>query len=137
MKRAQNSPKLSPRAKRLLETFHLTEVQWQKIYDFQKGLCAICHTPLRKPQTDHCHATGLIRGLLCSRCNRALGRFRDSIALLQASAAYLLAPPAIEALGVAIYGLTGRVGTKRQRKMIKKAKKEALTLEQNFDILVK
>ena len=133
----ENSPKLSPRARRLLDTFHLTESQWQRIYDFQKGLCAICHNPMRKPNVDHCHKTGLIRGLLCPRCNRALGRFGDSIVLIRAALAYLLIPPAVEALGITIYGLTGRVGTKRQRKMIKRAKKQNLTLAEKSDTIEK
>ena len=91
-------------------------------------MCAICHNPMRKPNCDHDHASGEIRGLLCPRCNRALGRFGDSIVLIRAALAYLLTPPATAALGVTIYGLTGRVGTKRQRKMIKRSKK-ALALE--------
>ena len=115
--------KLSPRAKRLLDIFLLTEDMWQKIHTFQKGLCAICHTPLKKANTDHDHATGLVRGLLCARCNRALGRFGDSLALLQAAVAYLLNPPASAALGGPHYGMTGRVGTKKQRKAIRKRKK--------------
>ena len=120
--------KISPRAKRLLDIFHLTENRWQMIWDFQKGLCAICHTPLKKANTDHDHASGLVRGLLCARCNRALGRFRDDLALLQAAVAYLLSPPATVALGGPHYGMPGRVGTKKQRKAIKKRKKLACIL---------
>jgi hypothetical protein len=115
--------KLSPRAKRLLDVFLLTEEMWQKIHTIQKGLCAICHKPMRKPNCDHDHASGLVRGLLCARCNRALGRFGDSLALLQAAVAYLLDPPASVALGGPHYGMPGRVDTKKQRKLIKKRKK--------------
>jgi len=121
--------RLSPRAKRLLDQFHLTELMWQAIYDFQRGLCAICRRPMKKPNTDHCHLTGLVRGLLCPFCNRALGRFRDDLRLLQAAVAYLLNPPATIALGAPHYGMTGRVGTKKQRKLIKKMKK-ALDMQQ-------
>ena len=38
---------------------------------------------------DHCHKTGLIRGLLCARCNKAIGWFGDDPALLEAAALYL------------------------------------------------
>ena len=41
----------------------------------QTGLCAICGNPLplRQAQLDHCHVTGMIRGVLCRSCNVKLG----------------------------------------------------------------
>jgi len=58
----------------------------------QRGGCAICGAP--EPATgslhvDHDHATGAVRGLLCVRCNNALGQFNESDALFQAAADYL------------------------------------------------
>lgn len=38
---------------------------------------------------DHCHATGAVRGLLCSHCNSMLGYARDSIEILKAGIRYL------------------------------------------------
>jgi hypothetical protein len=38
---------------------------------------------------DHDHATGVIRGLLCFRCNNALGDFREEYELFQRAADYL------------------------------------------------
>ncbi len=37
---------------------------------------------------DHCHESGRVRGILCSRCNRALGFFSDDPSKLRAAADY-------------------------------------------------
>lgn len=57
----------------------------------QKGLCGICQRPPGAEgfNLDHDHTTGKLRELLCGKCNRALGGFGDSIALLQAALEYL------------------------------------------------
>lgn len=43
----------------------------------------------RRLSIDHCHATGAVRGVLCTPCNTALGGFRDDPALCERAAAYL------------------------------------------------
>ena len=50
---------------------------YNKIYLKQKGQCAICGKSL-KLFIDHDHVTGIIRGLLCHKCNTALGLIEDS-----------------------------------------------------------
>lgn len=42
---------------------------------------------------DHDHATDLIRGILCSRCNQALGLLDDDPERFAAAIAYLTNPP--------------------------------------------
>lgn len=63
----------------------------------QHGCCAICRTdlstlPKRGAHADHEHATGQPRGVLCQRCNQALGLFNDDPAVLRSAHAYLLKP---------------------------------------------
>ena len=61
----------------------------------QGGACAICKNANRNPKDkrslaiDHDHATGQVRGLLCSNCNTALGLAGDSKETLLAMLAYL------------------------------------------------
>lgn len=120
---------LKARAKYLLDNFKLLLVDWTKLFDYQEGKCAICGNKLIKANTDHCHsdATGIageVRGLLCARCNRALGRFGDRLDLLQAAVLYLQNPPARKALGRIHIGWPGRIGTKKHRKMLAKLRKQ-------------
>lgn len=50
--------------------------------------CAICGA-LEQLVGDHDHKTGLPRGVLCRRCNLAIGNMDDQPARLRAAAAYL------------------------------------------------
>lgn len=81
--------------------FNLTHGEYQVMLEKQQNLCAICKKPETKlkkksniPQmlaVDHCHLTGKVRGLLCRKCNTALGTFKDSIELFQLAIEYLKA----------------------------------------------
>lgn len=57
----------------------------------QGSKCAICRlsSGRRRLDVDHCHATGVVRGLLCHKCNTAIGKFKDDPAILTAAIAYL------------------------------------------------
>jgi hypothetical protein len=57
----------------------------------QGGRCAICGVtaPARGLFVDHCHDTGMVRGLLCGPCNSALGFMGDDSARLRLGADYL------------------------------------------------
>lgn len=107
------------RERRLMFFFHLAPEEKQAIADYQNGLCAICQHPLTPhANIDHDHSTGLIRGELCMTCNKALGYIRDDIGRLLRAIAYLVKPPAVGAIGVR-FGLPGKVGTAKQRKLAK------------------
>jgi len=63
----------------------------------QNHVCAICHEIGFKMNdhvydtlcVDHCHETGIVRGLLCNNCNRALGLMKDDINRLKNAISYL------------------------------------------------
>src|ERR1017187_6526888 len=76
----------------LAAKYNLTEEGYQKLWDEQKGLCAICGLPEpegKRPHVDHDHARDVVRGLLCGKCNRGIGMFDDDEALLQKASEYL------------------------------------------------
>ena len=78
------------------------EDYWQ-VYEFQDGACYICQRATgkrKKLSVDHCHETGVVRGLLCQKCNRdVLGHLRDEIDAFYRCVDYLKLPPAVQVLG--------------------------------------
>src|SRR3990167_1815157 len=74
-----------------LKKFGLDEKMYERFLLRQGGTCAICKHPPKKRRlaVDHDHKTGKVRGLLCFRCNYALGYWYDRIELLNAAAEYL------------------------------------------------
>lgn len=71
-------------------TFGITQDEYNQLLASQGGACKICGT--KDPSNgkwkrrefkhfcvDHCHFTGVIRGLLCSRCNVTLARLGDTL----------------------------------------------------------
>lgn len=81
------------KVKRRARRYGIAPEEYERLMREQGGRCAICdgtetyeHHQLC---VDHDHASGLVRGLLCSRCNKALGGFNDDPLLLQAATRYL------------------------------------------------
>lgn len=77
--------------------YGIGEDEYQSLLIKQSGVCAIClrHQRKQRLSIDHSHKTGKVRGLLCTRCNRNIGRFFDSYEMLQRAADYLKASEAI------------------------------------------
>ncbi len=73
----------------LIKIHGLTDEEYNKMFDEQHGLCAICNkletrvdkitSKICKLAVDHNHETGKIRGLLCGKCNRSLGVIEPNI----------------------------------------------------------
>lgn len=61
----------------------------RRLFEWHAGRCAICGSPNGTVE-DHCHRSGLVRGLLCHRCNTREGRSNAPIIR-----AYRLRPPAV------------------------------------------
>ncbi len=75
----------------LVRKFGIHEELYDMMLASQRGGCAICGKgpTTKRLAVDHCHDTGEIRGLLCDRCNRGLGSFRDDPELLARASRYL------------------------------------------------
>jgi hypothetical protein len=70
--------------------FGLDEEGYLRMLKEQQGLCAICEIELTtRVHVDHDHETGVIRGLLCERCNIGLGYFSDSPEKMRSAALYI------------------------------------------------
>lgn len=64
----------------------------EDLLELQGGLCLICNLPCRDRtilSIDHNHATGKIRGFLCTRCNTAIGLLDYDPDRIERAARYL------------------------------------------------
>ena len=85
-----NNNKKPVRNQQIKYRYGITESQYNDMFKSQQGACKICLAPATiKLAVDHCHRTGRIRGLLCSKCNHGIGLFQDSSALLEKASEYL------------------------------------------------
>lgn len=86
----KNNPKVHIKYK-LKKKYGITLLQYEQLLVSQNGLCAICKLPPieKRLAVDHCHTTKKIRGLLCFRCNLALGYLKDNIENSKNMTAYL------------------------------------------------
>lgn len=72
----------------------MTIEKYNKMVSKVEGKCEICgvhESKLKKRlAVDHNHGTGKIRGLLCYRCNMAIGFFYDDIKIIKKAIKYLI-----------------------------------------------
>lgn len=89
--KSENKPRL--RELQLLRHYGINNETFNKMFNDQNGQCAICKRHQSElPKTlsvDHDHNTGKVRGLLCDRCNRAIGFMKDDPNLLVSAAEYI------------------------------------------------
>ena len=95
---------MATRKSNLKYRYGITEEEYEELLVKQKYSCKICGQKPDKSQTlpdksqtepdkplyvDHCHQTKTIRGLLCHKCNIALGHMNDDPEQLERAANYL------------------------------------------------
>jgi hypothetical protein len=88
-----NNPQ-GERERHLIRKYGVTQADYDMMFSAQGGGCAVCKkAQARAFDVDHCHATGRVRGLLCTNCNRMIGHAGDDAGRLIAAAAYLGVTP--------------------------------------------
>jgi hypothetical protein len=84
--------------KRFKNLYGITLEQYLSMCELQNNKCFICkkketvcaaNKNIKNLSVDHCHSTGKVRGLLCSKCNCVIGYADESIELLERAIIYL------------------------------------------------
>lgn len=81
----------------LKHAYGITADEYDAMLEKQGRVCAVCLLPesvTREGKTkalavDHCHVTGAVRGLLCQRCNQALGLLKDDASTITRLLSYI------------------------------------------------
>lgn len=83
------------RNRELIRKYGITLEDRERMLKEQKGRCKICQRPEKDVRhsllcVDHCHSTGVVRGLLCSGCNTGIGSLEDNPKALKAALSYII-----------------------------------------------
>jgi hypothetical protein len=104
----------APKCRSLYVTYGIGLADWERMFNAQQGLCAICkqRQRMRALAVDHDHKIGpegsdpallreSVRGLICLRCNsQVLDAVRHNAEFALRVYWYLIDPPAKEILNV-------------------------------------
>lgn len=76
---------------RVKKLYGVTEKQFFKMIQEQEHKCSICEDKITeiKSHIDHCHSTGKVRSLLCSKCNQGIGLFNEDQERMASAINYL------------------------------------------------
>jgi hypothetical protein len=83
---------------KLKATFGINLEDYNNMLLAQGNVCAICkkeesvisvNGSTKALAVDHCHTTGKVRGLLCQKCNQAIGLFNDDLEKLNSAISYI------------------------------------------------
>ncbi len=99
MRRAGAKFRASEKGKRYHREYYLNKkygidsARYLELFAQQEGRCFICQRHQMELEkrlcVDHCHTTGVVRGLLCHPCNHAIGFLKDDVGLLERAILYL------------------------------------------------
>ncbi len=73
-------------------SYGLTREAYESMLAGQGNTCAVCGSSvwgIKGPVVDHDHATGEVRGIICHKCNVAIGLLGDNPKTVRAVADYL------------------------------------------------
>lgn len=76
----------------VLRQYGITPAEYNRMFLAQDGLCAICSRPeegSKNLSVDHDHVTGVVRGLLCAKCNQGIGLLREDPAIMRGAIQYI------------------------------------------------
>ncbi len=77
----------------MIRKYGITLADFDALLASQGGACAICKGQPNGPggrfHVDHCHESNKVRGLLCGRCNTAIGLLGDDPERIEKAAVYL------------------------------------------------
>lgn len=85
--------KTSQRKHKLKKNYGISESQYNEMLELQNYSCACCKASepggRGRWHVDHCHVSGLVRGLLCHSCNIGIGHLGDSVDGVEKALIYL------------------------------------------------
>jgi len=86
----------SSRETHMISRYGIDFPTFRKLKEEQGNRCKLCERPFpegdfvgKQVAIDHCHVTGVVRGILCIGCNTALGRLGDNEAGLLKALKYV------------------------------------------------
>lgn len=72
-----------------VRAYQITKEEYLKMIKDSNGKCAICKLKVKELTVDHNHRTGKVRGVLCHKCNSAIGLFMENVKNLKSAIKYL------------------------------------------------
>lgn len=79
------------RNSRIEKIYGVNQEQYSQILLSQDNKCKICFSEYNKKSfhIDHCHSSGIVRGILCSKCNQAIGLFKENTDVMLRAIEYI------------------------------------------------
>lgn len=89
--KCRRDKKVHSRKYHLKRKYGIDLEEYERMFKAQSGKCLICNKRERKKMlsVDHDHKTAKVRGLLCHKCNTAIGLLHDDVGMLLSAVKYL------------------------------------------------